>query len=90
MADPRSTTDLDATAQAELVRRGDASPSELVDAALATVSRVLVEGIILVVVILFLFLGDIRSIVVVIATLVLTPLMTFTVMNRLGIPANLM
>lgn len=40
MADPRSTTDLDATAQAELVRRGDASPSELVDAALARLDAV--------------------------------------------------
>lgn len=47
--------------------------SELVDAALYTVVKVLIEGIILVVVILFLFLGDIRSSIVVIATLVLTP-----------------
>ncbi len=64
--------------------------SELVDAALATVSKVLVEGILLVVVILFLFLGDLRSSVIVIATLILTPALTFLVMNQVGMSANLM
>jgi len=64
--------------------------SELVDAALHTVSKVLVEGIILVIVILFLFLGDLRSSIIVIATLILTPALTFLVMNRLGMSANLM
>src|SRR3954447_12649055 len=64
--------------------------SELVDAALHTVTRVLEEGIVLVVVILFLFLGDLRSSVIVIGTLVLTPLLTFMVMNHYGLSANLM
>ncbi|MBM3728989.1 MAG: efflux RND transporter permease subunit, partial [Acidobacteria bacterium] len=64
--------------------------SELVDAALDTVLRVLVEGMLLVVVILLIFLGDLRSSVIVIATLILTPLLTFTVMNHYGISANLM
>ena len=64
--------------------------SELVDAALWTVTKVLLEGVVLVVVILFLFLGDVRSSLIVVATLVLTPLLTFLVMNRLGISANLM
>ncbi len=64
--------------------------SELVDAALNTVRKVLMEGIVLVVIILFLFLGDIRSSVIVIATLVLTPLLTFMVMNHYGLSANLM
>jgi cobalt-zinc-cadmium resistance protein CzcA len=64
--------------------------SELVDAALHTVTEVLIEGIILVIVILFLFLGDIRSSLIVIATLVLTPALTFVVMNHLGMSANLM
>ncbi|MBK9166810.1 MAG: efflux RND transporter permease subunit [Bryobacterales bacterium] len=64
--------------------------SELVDAALWTVGRVLIEGMILVVVILFLFLGDLRSSVIVIATLLLTPLLTFMVMNHVGMSANLM
>ena len=64
--------------------------SELVDAALWTVAKVLLEGVVLVVVILFLFLGDVRSSLIVVATLVLTPLLTFFAMNRLGISANLM
>jgi cobalt-zinc-cadmium resistance protein CzcA len=64
--------------------------SELVDAALWTVTKVLLEGIFLVVVVLFLFLGDVRSSLIVVATLVLTPLLTFMAMNKLGISANLM
>ncbi|MEY3973652.1 MAG: hypothetical protein RIS59_13, partial [Pseudomonadota bacterium] len=55
--------------------------SELVDAALATVIKVLIEGVLFVVVVLFLFLGDVRSSLIVIATLVLTPLLTFMTMN---------
>ena len=64
--------------------------SELVDAAIHTVSKVLMEGIGLVVIILFVFLGDIRSSLIVVATLVITPLCTFMVMNHYGISANLM
>ncbi len=64
--------------------------SELVDAALWTVTKVLLEGVLLVVVVLFLFLGDVRSSLIVVGTLVLTPLLTFMAMNRLGISANLM
>ena len=41
-------------------------------------------------IVLFLFLGDLRSSVVVVSTLVVTPLVTFIVMNRLGLSANLM
>ncbi|WER48088.1 CusA/CzcA family heavy metal efflux RND transporter [Cupriavidus sp. WKF15] len=64
--------------------------SELVDAALWTVTKVLLEGVVLVVIVLFLFLGDVRSSIIVLATLVLTPLLTFMVMNRMGLSANLM
>src|SRR5690348_2347798 len=64
--------------------------SELVDAALHTVTKVLEEGVVLVVVVLFLFLGDLRSSLIVIATLILTPLVTFMVMNHYGLSANLM
>lgn len=64
--------------------------SELVDAALWTVTKVLIEGVVLVVIVLFLFLGDVRSSLIVVATLVLTPLLTFMAMNKLGISANLM
>ena len=36
----RAINELDATAQAELVRSGDASPSELVEAAIARIDEV--------------------------------------------------
>ena len=64
--------------------------SELVDAALWTVTKVLLEGIVLVVVLLVLFLGDLRSAAIVVVTLVLTPLGTFIAMNHYGLSANLM
>ncbi len=64
--------------------------SVLVDAAIHTVAEVLGEGILFVVVVLVLFLGDIRSSLIVCATLVLTPLLTFLVMNQIGLSANLM
>ena len=64
--------------------------SELVDAALWTVVKVLLEGVFFVVVVLFLFLGDVRSSIIVVATLILTPLATFMVMNHYGLSANLM
>lgn len=64
--------------------------SELVDAALETVVKVLIEGVILVIIVLFLFLGDVRSSLVVVASLLLTPLLTFMAMNYFGLSANLM
>ena len=63
---------------------------ELISAALKTVYKALGEGILLVVVVLFLFLGDTRSALIVVATLILTPLVTFFVMDRFGLTANLM
>mgnify|MGYP000219819702 FL=1 len=64
--------------------------TELVDSALWMVTKVLLEGVVFIVIILFLFLGDVRSSLVVVATIVITPLVTFMMMNRLGISANLM
>ena len=64
--------------------------TDLVDSALWTVGKVLIEGIFLVVVVLFVFLGDVRSSLIVVATLVIAPLSTFILMNRYGISANLM
>jgi len=64
--------------------------TELVDSALWMVTKVLLEGVVFIVIILFLFLGDVRSSLVVVATIVITPLVTFMVMNRLGLSANLM
>ncbi len=64
--------------------------TDLVEAALFNVAKVLMEGVVLVIAVLYLFLGDARSAVIVTATLVLTPLLTFVVMNHYGMSANLM
>ena len=64
--------------------------TELVDAALGTVYSTLIESLILVVAVLFVFLGNLRTSLVVCSTLVITPLVTFMVMNHYGMPANLM
>jgi cobalt-zinc-cadmium resistance protein CzcA len=64
--------------------------SKLVDAAIDTVTEVLGEGIVFVIIVLVLFLGDIRSSLIVSATLLVTPLLTFLVMNKIGLSANLM
>ncbi len=64
--------------------------TDLVDAALTNVAKVLLEGVLLVIVVLYVYLGDVRSSVIVTATLLLTPLLTFMVMNHYGLSANLM
>ncbi|MCU0973224.1 MAG: CusA/CzcA family heavy metal efflux RND transporter [Burkholderiales bacterium] len=64
--------------------------TDLVNAAIWTVTKVLIEGIVLVVIVLFLFLGDLRSSLIVVATLIVTPLVTFLVMNEYHLSANLM
>lgn len=64
--------------------------TDLVDAALWTIGKVLIEGGLLVIFILFVFLGDVRSSLIVVVTLIITPLITFIVMNQQGISANLM
>lgn len=64
--------------------------TDLVDGALATVQSTLVESLILVIVVLSIFLGTVRTSIVVCFTLIITPLVTFIVMNYYGLPANLM
>ncbi len=64
--------------------------TDLVNAALTNIAKVLIEGILLVIVVLYVYLGDVRSSIIVTATLVLTPLLTFIVMNQYGLTANLM
>ncbi len=64
--------------------------TDLVDAALSTVQSTLIESLILVIIVLSIFLGTIRTSIVVCFTLIITPLVTFLVMNHYGMPANLM
>ena len=64
--------------------------AELVDKALKTAESSLVEGAVLVAIILFLFLGDFRSAIVVIVTLPMAMLIAFVLMQQFGVSANLM
>ena len=64
--------------------------TEIVDRAMSTAERALLEGSILVAVVLFLFLGEIRSAIVVIVTLPLCMLIAFMLMQYFGLSANLM
>lgn len=64
--------------------------TELVEKAVQTAENALVEGSVLVVIILFLFLGEIRSAVVVIIALPLAMLISFILMQQWGLSANLM
>ncbi|MFO0706334.1 MAG: CusA/CzcA family heavy metal efflux RND transporter [Nitrospira sp.] len=63
---------------------------ELVNAAVNTVRDALIEGIVLVVFVFVFFLGHLRSALVVTITLIVTPLVTFILMERFGLSANLM
>jgi cobalt-zinc-cadmium resistance protein CzcA len=64
--------------------------TDLVDAAVGTAVRALVEGSLLVPVVLFLFLGELRSALIVVVTLPLAMLMAFIGMAWAGLSANLM
>ncbi|MBS0215306.1 MAG: efflux RND transporter permease subunit [Proteobacteria bacterium] len=64
--------------------------TDLVNKAVGTAVRALIEGSLLVAVILFLFLGEVRSAVVVIVTLPLAMLIAFIGMGQAGLSANLM
>ena len=64
--------------------------SELVDRAVATVSEALLEGAVLIVIILFLFLGNVRSALVVTTMLPLSLIIALMLMKYFGFSANLM
>jgi len=62
----------------------------LVDKAIATVSKNLLEGALLVIVVLFALLGNLRAALITAAVIPLSMLMTITGMVRTGVSANLM
>ncbi len=62
----------------------------LVDRAVGTVTKALVEAIVLVLILLVLFLGDLRAALTVALVLPLAALVTFILMNQFGLSANLM
>ena len=64
--------------------------SELIGKAVWTVQKVLIEAIVLVVILLVLFLGDLRAAIVVSVILPLAALSTFGIMRWWGLSANIM
>lgn len=64
--------------------------TDLVNQAVGTAVRALVEGSVLVAIVLFLFLGEWRSALVVVVTLPLAMLIAFICMEQAGLSANLM
>ncbi len=64
--------------------------SVLIEGAVSTVSKALIEAVILVVVLLGLFLGNVRAALTVAVVLPLSALITFLMMNTMAMSANLM
>lgn len=64
--------------------------SDLIGKAVWTVQKVLLEAIVLVIILLFLFLGNIRAALVVSVILPLATLSTFGIMRSWGLSANIM
>lgn len=64
--------------------------SDLIGSAVGTVEKALLEATILVVVLLLLFLGDVRASVIVAVALPMAALLTFIFMHSIGLTANLM
>ena len=64
--------------------------ADLIQRAVGTVSKALIEATALVVVLLLLFLGNLRAAVVVAVTLPMAALITFLMMQMFGMTANLM
>jgi len=62
----------------------------LIEACIATVMNCLKEGGVLVILVLFLFLAEFRSAMIVVCSLPITFLLSFIVMSVLGLSANLM
>ena len=64
--------------------------SDLINAAVTTVAKALIEAVVLVIVLLGLFLGNVRAAFTVALVLPLSALVTFILMNNMGMSANLM
>jgi len=63
---------------------------DLIERAVGTVGKAIIEAVVFVVVVLGLFLGNLRAAITVASILPLSALFTFFMMNQLGMSANLM
>ena len=64
--------------------------TELIDKAIAMADRAMIEGAILVIAVLFLFLGEVRSALIVVVAIPMARLIAFLFMDEAGMTANLM
>lgn len=64
--------------------------TELIGKAIAMADRAMVEGVVLVVAVLFVFLGELRSAVIVVLAIPMARLIAFLFMDASGLSANLM
>lgn len=64
--------------------------TELIEACVATVRNALLEGGVLVIIVLFLFLAELRTALIVVLSLPITYLFTFIIMGAAGLSSNLM
>jgi cobalt-zinc-cadmium resistance protein CzcA len=64
--------------------------TELIEACIATVRDALLEGGVLVIIVLFLFLAELRTALIVVLSLPITFLFTFIIMGATGLSSNLM
>jgi len=64
--------------------------SELVNYTIETVSRTLLEGFIIVIIVLIFFIGNVRAALIVATTIPVSLLFAFSLMKFTGIPANLL
>jgi cobalt-zinc-cadmium resistance protein CzcA len=66
------------------------SQGDLIEKAIGTIENALLQGAILVLLCLYLFLGNIRSTLIIVAALPFSSLVAFIAMKQLGMSANLM
>jgi len=86
----KKLAEINASLPAGVIARTVYNRTDLVDKAIATVKGNLLEGAVLVVVVLFLFLGNLRAALITALVIPLTMLATFSGMVANGVSANLM
>ena len=64
--------------------------TEIIDKAITMADRAMIEGVILVVAVLFLFMGEVRAALVVVISIPMARLIAFLLMERYGLSANLL
>ena len=64
--------------------------TEIIGKAISMADRAMIEGVVLVVAVLFLFMGDVRAALVVVISIPMARLIAFILMERYGLSANLL